>query len=170
MKNHLKFIIIASSIIVISLFNSCKHEDVFPYTQKGLNRASYMVDGKAYKIDNVSYGVDIGFAYHLKDSNLYGFCLFPHSNDGVYFGLNDIKFQLGRINFKIPRTSASYIDADGNQYAPLSGYVDIKYIDSTNKYKKIIAGEFRLTATNGKINKTVNITHGNFDTQYNIHP
>ena len=169
MKNHLKFIIIALCIIVISLFNSCRHEAVFPYTQKGLNRASYMVDGKAYKIDNVSLS-DMGFSYISKDSNLYGFCLFPHSNEGVYFGLNDIKFQLGRINFKIPRTSASYIDANGNQYAPLSGYVDIKYIDSTNKYKRIIAGEFELTAKNGKINKTVNITHGNFDTQYVIYP
>lgn len=93
MKNHLKFNIIALSIIVISLYNSCRHEAVFPYTQKGLNRASYMLDGKAYKIDNVSYGVNIYFGYYLNDSNLYGALTYSKTYEGVAFYLNDIVFR-----------------------------------------------------------------------------
>jgi hypothetical protein len=167
MKKILYFYGLASMLF----FTTCKRNDgLFPYTQKGLNRASYMVDGKAYKIDNVSYGVDIYFGYHSKDSNLYGAATFRNSDEGVFFRLNDVKFQLGRIDFKIPRISAQYIDENRNEYNTTNGYIDIKYIDSTNKYKKIIAGEFGLTATNGKINKTVNITRGNFDTQYDIYP
>ena len=81
MKNHLKFIKIALSIIVISLYNSCRHEDaLFPYTQQGLNRASFLLDNRAHKIDNVSYGDNFFFSYMSNDSNLYGVLLIYNLN------------------------------------------------------------------------------------------
>ena len=166
MKNHLKFIKIALSIIVISLYNSCRHEDaLFPYTQQGLNRASFLLDNRAHKIDNVSYGDNFFFSYMSNDSNLYGVLLYRHTNFGVYFYLNDIQFKLGRIDFKTG-TSAVFIDSNDNNFRATKGYIDIKSIDSTDKYKRILAGEFEFDAWNSKLSKTVHINRGNFDSKY----
>ena len=164
MKKILYFYGLASLLF----FTTCKRNDgLFPYTQKGLNRASYMVDGKAYKI-NATIS-DIYFGYYAIDSNLYGAATFPNSDEGIFFYLNDVKFQLGRIDVKTPRIGALYIDENRNEYYTLSGYVDINYIDSTNKYKRIIAGEFGFVCKNEKLNKVLNITRGNFDCEYVYH-
>ncbi len=162
----MKKILYFYGLAYLLFFTTCKHNDgLFPYTQKGLNRASYMVDGKAYKIDNVTLS-DIGFSYISKDSNLYGAATFRNSDEGVFFYLNDIVFRTGRIDFRTPLIGAQYIDENRNEYNTSSGYIDIKHIDSTNKYKRIIAGEFGFVCKNGKLNKVLNITHGNFDCEY----
>jgi hypothetical protein len=124
-----------------------------------------MVDDKAYKIDDVSYGDNMYFSYYSNDSNLYGVLLYKHSNFGVYFYLNDIVFKLGKINFK-PGRNAIFIDGSDYKYIATKGNINIKYIDSTNKYKRIIAGEFEFEAWNSTLNRTIHISRGNFDSEY----
>ena len=162
MKKILYFYGLASLLF----FTTCKHEDaLFPYTQQGLNRASFLVDDKAYKIDDVSYGSDVHLAYMSKDSDLYGAITYRDTDHGLFFYFIKIELKTGRIPFTV-QSGIVYSNENGKSLKTTKGYIDIKYIDSTNKYNRIIAGEFEFDAWNSSLSKSVHIGRGNFDIKY----
>ena len=169
MKLNLKYNLIVIMITYITMLNSCRHEDaLFPYTQQGLNRASFLLDDKSYKIDNISYGSDIHLSYISKDSDLYGAITYRDTDHGLFFYLKKIVLKTGRIPFTV-QSGIVYSDEYGKSLQTTQGYIDIKYIDSTNKYKRIIAGEFDFDAWNSSLSKSVHISRGNFDSEFDIY-